>query len=548
MNGLSRWSVGLRHAAAALGYALGYALIRQLSWSHWVLFAGYRLSVLLLVPYRYWPALAIGELGPVGYTSLSCLETFGGLWSSIMLLSPIALAMPVVQFCRDRLRMIPAGGPVRMGAVLLCTLCTSGLWTLANTAALSVAHVPANTPPIDYGLEISRWIVGNYLGILTVVPLVLMIRGAWLIRSASWRDIATQALRSRLTTETLAYLLPTLVLLTWIALDARSEGARQVAQMLMFVPVLGLALRHGWHGAAIGGTAASIAVVLTMPERYDTTTLQSEVFVAFAATSMLLFGSRIAALHHRVAMRNEHVDRSLALARRIQTQNEAQLSQTAQAIELVSESIHATEEAMFDRLRQWWPAVDVRELRRRTAMTREQLFQLEDGLHPMTLRERGLVASLRYGGIARALDAHRIGYWFQANGDLHALSKPMQLGLHRLICETVSHLFVSHGVSDLALHIRSGRRQGRRCAIIRLDALFSTDPALRVRAGTLVSRLAATGLGLSAIEDRVALFEGKLRVRTTAEGQLISLLLFDPEPMERAVPTTGTAPAHFSCR
>ena len=131
-----RWSVWLRHGAVALCYALGYALLRQVSWSHWLLFTGYRLSVLLLVPYRYWPALVVGEMGPLTYVSLSCLESFGWVWSSLMLVPPIAVAMPVVKACRDRLNMIPARGPVRMGTVLVCTLVVSGLWSLMNLAAL----------------------------------------------------------------------------------------------------------------------------------------------------------------------------------------------------------------------------------------------------------------------------------------------------------------------------------------------------------------------------------------------------------------------------
>jgi hypothetical protein len=78
----------LRHGAVALLYALGFVLLRQVSFSYWVLFAGYRLTVLLLVPRRYWPALALGELGPLAYIALLCLPDFGGPWSMIMMVPP----------------------------------------------------------------------------------------------------------------------------------------------------------------------------------------------------------------------------------------------------------------------------------------------------------------------------------------------------------------------------------------------------------------------------------------------------------------------------
>ncbi|HEY0199902.1 MAG TPA: MASE1 domain-containing protein [Rhodanobacter sp.] len=532
MSNFLRRNVWLQHAAVAVGYALGYALLRQVSWSHWALFAGYRLSVLLLVPYRYWPALVVGEIGPVGYASLSCLETFGWLWSSVMLVPPIALAMPAVKFCRDRLGMIPAKGFVQMGIVLSCTLVVSGIWTLANAAALSVARLPSSFPPIDFGVELSRWFVGNFLGVLTVAPLVLLVRSAWSKRAGTVWVSLSQVMHSRLILETLALLLPTLALLVWIGLDARSEASRQVAQMLMFLPVVALALRHGWHGVAIGGTAASLCVVITMPEQYDTNTLQSEVFVAFAISSMLLFGSRIASLH-RVGKQQQHAgDESLDLARRIQAQTEMQLRQASEAIDFVSETVHATEELMFERLRKLGPSVDTRDFRRRTTAAREQLFQLADGLHPITLKEHGLVAALRYGGVARALNTHRIGYWVHLSGNiqqLQQLPKSMQLGLYRIICEAANHLCASHSVSDLTVHIRGGQLGGRRWAVVRMDALFSNDPGFRKgHDGPLLYRLAATGLGLDAIKDRAALYDGTVRARTTSHGELVSMIFYEP--------------------
>jgi two-component system, NarL family, sensor histidine kinase FusK len=548
MNHGMRWNVWLRHGAVALAYALGYVLLRQVSWSHWTLFAGYRLSVLMFVPYRYWPALVIGEMGPLAYVSFSCLESFGWVWSSVMLVPPIALAMPVVKACRDRLDMIPAHGQVRMGVVLMCTLAVSGLWTLANVVALSMATIPSNVPPINYGVETARWVIGNYLGILTLVPLVLMVWEGRAKRGVSWRATVEHALRSRLAIESAVFVVPALALLVWIGLDASEEGSRQVAHMLMFLPVVWLALRHGWDGAAVGGAIASVAVVLTMPEINDKSTLQAEVFVAFAATSMLLFGNRIAQLHQQKGQAAGREDKSLDLARRIQAQCEAQLRQTSLGIEQASEAIHATDELLFER--QLRPTADSRELRRRSTAAREQLFQLADGLHPVALRERGLVAALRHGGIARTLNSRRIGYWCQTRGGINQLSDTLQLAIHRLVCEGVSYLCTAYSIGDLTVHLRSGQYAGRRWAVIRIDALFSTDSDLRVRGSFLLHRLGASGLGLDVIKDRAALHEGKVRVRATEHGECISVLVHESDPRqlhvaERAVPEKRTTLVEF---
>ena len=78
-------NIWLRHLAVAAGYAVSYLLLREISFSHWVLFAGVRLCALMLMPYRYWPALLVGELLPLGYISLSCLDQYGWMWSAVML-------------------------------------------------------------------------------------------------------------------------------------------------------------------------------------------------------------------------------------------------------------------------------------------------------------------------------------------------------------------------------------------------------------------------------------------------------------------------------
>jgi two-component system, NarL family, sensor histidine kinase FusK len=340
-----------------------------------------------------------------------------------------------------------------------------------------------------------------------------------------------------------AFVLPALALLVWVGLDASGDGSRQVARMLMFLPVIWLALRHGLHGAVVGGAAASIAVVVTMPELYDTATLQAEVFVAFATTSMVLFGDRIAQLHPQKGQGAEHGDKSLELARRIQAQCEAQLRQTSLGIEQASEAVHATDELLFER--QLRPTSDSRELRRRATAAREQLFQLADGLYPVTLRERGLVAALRHGGIARTLNGRRIGYWCHTRGGINQLSDALQLAIHRLVCEGVSYLCTTYSIGDLTVHLRSGRSAGQRWAVVRIDALFSTDSDLRVRGSFLLHRLAASGLGLDVIRDRAALHEGRVRVRATEHGECISVMLHesDPQPVhaaERVVPEKRT--------
>lgn len=66
-----------RHVVVCVGYALCYAMLRDVSVSHWNLPAGLRVACLLLFPYRYWPALLVGELIPVSHHAWSHVNDFG---------------------------------------------------------------------------------------------------------------------------------------------------------------------------------------------------------------------------------------------------------------------------------------------------------------------------------------------------------------------------------------------------------------------------------------------------------------------------------------
>lgn len=82
----------LRHVAAAVLYAVGYGLFRAVSFSHWMPIAGFRLVVLLLMPYRYWPALVLGEIVPLGYVAAECVDQFGLAWAALKTLPSSLLA------------------------------------------------------------------------------------------------------------------------------------------------------------------------------------------------------------------------------------------------------------------------------------------------------------------------------------------------------------------------------------------------------------------------------------------------------------------------
>ncbi|HEV2621038.1 MAG TPA: MASE1 domain-containing protein [Frateuria sp.] len=522
-----RSSVWLRQLAAAGAYALVFELLRQVSFSHWFLFAGLRFSALLLVPYRYWPALLLGEAGPLAYTAVQCADQYGWLWGTFFMVPPVLFMMPLARWCRERHRIFPTRATTNINLFLLYTLAASAIWTSVNMATLSLMRLPPGET-LPYKGEVAGWyFIGFFLGILTLVPSVLMVREELL--GGGTQRLWARFVESRLAMDAMCLLLPSLALLVWLASDT-AGAVGQDARVAMFLPVVWLALRHGWRGAAVGGTAASIAVVLTMPRLYDTDTLHAQVFIAFTITTMMLLGGRIADLNERERHEKAEARLALALAQRNVYLGEMQLRQTSYALEQMSAAIQASYTQLLGRLRSLTPGVDERSYYRQAAVTQHQMYRLADSLYPLSWRERGLPAALREGSIPRALDEAGITYWCDIQGmGLGELSTSIHMALYRLASEAIALACAKRNISSVRLLLRSGAFGGRRWAVLCIDSRVDYERLSRVRWDELLPTLGGSGLGLGALKDRAMVFGGTVRIRSLAQGSRISLILFDPQ-------------------
>lgn len=541
----ARWNGWLKQGMAVIGYAAGYWVLQHISFPYWVLFAGFRLATLIFVPQRYWAALAVGELAPLGYLALSCASQYGMAWAALTLFpTPIVLAMPLVHLCKTRLRMLPMRGGVRMGVLLLCMLLVSTLWTLMNTGRLAVTQVPADYH-VDYATALARWFIGNLLGTLTVVPLAVLLREAWpsTTAEARWRPL----LDSRLAMEGAFLLLPALGLLVWIAAHATTQSSENAAQMAMFLPVVMLALRHGWQGAAVGGSLASVAVVLTMKGMDDVGAIQAETFIAFAISSMLLLGSRISVLNQRDAAERIEVQEALVLARRNIGIGEARLRVAAEFLEQIRETVQVGYDRMLSQLRQV-PTIDSRVHARQAATVQEQLFRLSDGLYPAGWRDKHLLVTLRQGPLARALDEAGVCYWCDSRGDFAQISSGLHLDVYRLVGECLTLACENLPPTHVHVRLRSMRIGGRSWVGVWMRAWTDPDQVAAIRLNDVRLRLGGAGLSWEAAEDRVRSYQGRLRHRTSTHGHVIAAILPNPQPLPKGTrdPVSWVAGGDFT--
>lgn len=519
----------LRQLGVAAAYLAIASLFRELSISHWLIVCGLHMAVLLLTPYRYWAALAVGDMVSLGYLSITCADQFGVAWAIFNLLPSLALAMPVVYLFRERRPILLDRTTINVGALLACALLVSALRTADSLFMVSITKLPEGYPPLHYGFLTGQWMLGNYMGALTVVPFVLMV--SQVLQETSWKDLGARFLKSRLAMECVFLLVPTLAFLLGLGLSSSpTANTRQLAQLAMFLPVVWLTMRYGWQGATVGGTLASLAVVALMPKMFDPDTLSAQVFIAFIISTMLLMGARIGALNHQAQQERTDLRMALALAQRNMSQGEVQLRMTSQALEQVRETVHAVYNVMLGRLRHMTPVIDDRSYRRQALVAQDQLYRLADSLCPVT-NDRGLPAVLREGPIARMLDESGIAYWCDLRGPVSMLSSTIHLAIYRLVCEAVADGCTRRDVSDIRVQVRCGRRGQRLWSMVRINLRSRPERLHQVRWDDLLPRVlrTATGLGWPAIEDRAATFEGRARENLISSGRCISVLLFDPE-------------------
>ena len=522
-----RWaSAWFRYTAVAVAFAIGTSLFRAMIIPHWVLLCGFHLSVLLLVRYRYWPALLVGEAVSLAHLSYVHFD-LGVTWAILNLVPSSLLVMPIAYLCREKWRLFPTRDTVNMGALLAGSLLAACTMAFNNLLLLLAVRLPPSYGPIHYEQVVSHWVLGNYLGILTVTPLVLAIVQS--ARHSGWRILQTEISESRLVLESAFLLMPALLLLIWVGRSI--SQAREIAQMAMFMPMVWLALRHGWKGAAIGGTAASFAVIALMPARSDQSTLQAEVVIAFAVSTMLLMGARIALLNHRAEKERNDLRLALALAQRNVHTSEMQLRVTSQVLDQIRETVHSGYSMMMGRLKSLQPTINDRSYHLQALIAQDQLYRLADSLYPTALREHGLPATLSEGALSRVLSDTGITYRSEIRGPLGQLSPAIHLAIYRITCEAVADACIRRDISEISVVVRCGRHQDRHWVMTRIDCRTHPQQVEHVRWNELIPKVVlrtTSGLGRQAIEDRAATFEGRARERALPDGRRISVFLLDP--------------------
>lgn len=274
--------------AVAAAYAACYEVTRYFSYSHWILTAGLRLGCLLLVPYRFWPALILGESLPVVQNALLHQADFGWAWTCVSSIPFIPLCMPFVKAIREKMPLYDANGQLNattiLFATLVCALITAVRTDMAVFAALIVTPDGWDAWRSEALIDLLAYVLGAYLGALSLAPMLLVLREGFR-ENLSWKRF----FESRLTRDVALGALP--LLLVFAAVASVSSGlSLDVLRLGMAVPVIALTARHGWKGTAITGMLSSIALATTSATLLDPAMIRTQVILALVISGSLIVG------------------------------------------------------------------------------------------------------------------------------------------------------------------------------------------------------------------------------------------------------------------
>lgn len=531
----------LAQVGVAVGYALLYLATHPFSTSHWPIHAGVRLACLLLFPYRFWPALLIGEALPNAYEVYPCLDSLGPAWVAVKSIPPFIVSMPIVWWCRTKMSPFRSKYFVDVKALIVCILLVSAGGMAYSTLAAWVA-VPTSHDPSDQFS--ASWMVGFFLGpylaILSVTPWVLMVKLDY--RPGHVREHVRRIMESRLTLDTVTLLVPSIALLAWLNIEG-NPLIKQTAPIAMFIPLAWLTLKYGWRAAAVGCplAIACISLPISLEQDADPKTYATQTLLVIVVTCLFALGARISAQLVREERERDGARNVQRLARQSLQLGEQRMRQTSQALEYLAGTLHVTNGRLLEQMRRIVPNLESHAFYKQALATQSQVYRLAESMHPVAWRERGLPAALNET-IARALDEAGIAYRCTITGrGFTRLAPAVLTATYRAACETVVYVSSRLACTRVRLVLRGGETNNKRWVVLRVEGILEdTGVANAVyfseERHRLAAKLGASALDIPEIRDHVGIFDGMLHVRTSQNRLRITALLLDSSrEMQRSI-------------
>jgi hypothetical protein len=444
--------------AIALVYALAYWASREVSFDQFHLPTGIRVAALLLCPLRLWPYLLVGEYCYFGFARYPMIDKYGLAW--VVLGS--SFLMPSVMLIVYLLRRLM---DTKTDVWLICVAAASAI--TVTTLSLLLPYLLWTTPPAaGIRTDAVRFLVGDFIGILTIAPLALL----WMKRR-EYSPLTSYLLLPTVACLVLMGLLGVAVL--WFPADAGAGKTNML--LLLSLPAVALTCMHGWRGAAISVPIWSLIVRLTMPasgvaDSFDPAAFSAQQSLAVVGIALLTVGSFLS--HYRQQFKEREVDemKVLSHSRASHIANEMALRRRALDIRTLGDGLDTSLSGLAD----WLTAEGHRDLATSllnvTVVHSRKFREQVSMVYPTSLEHVGLYLALQIGGISEAWKVPQRFAEHCLIGDPCRLSLGLQLAAYRTVIEAAS-LLLDHEPGQLQIRARCGQSRAGKGIVISVGTL-----------------------------------------------------------------------------
>ena len=435
-------------------------------WAAWYFPVGLRIVALLILPFRFWPALLIaGPLGgnthhiiwydfPISHLS----KTITDIYSSGNTYATIALA-----YAKYTLR----GRSITTLKALIIVLVTCFIYRgirsfyLVGLGVNKSKYFYANIPEERLFEIILNHLLGGMVGILTLVPVGYLVFEAWKIRhNIQWRKV----------------LVATQQMLLFIAVAAtiyiNQPKTLYLIRMLAIIPLIWFAYRYGWFGA-IGSLL--VINLLLMANVYGLNQAEALIDQQMYIISYALTGMLIGALineqkqaNRSLSNQNELLDKTNLELRQL-TQKAQYLASRAVTLQ-EQERKHLSQE-LHDEVGQSITALktEMKVLELKLAQTTDNklfskvqsvsdqiydsVYSVLNWLRPRVLDDLGLKQCIEGNYLSSRLAAAGIQYQSQIFGDIGKLNEAAQTTILRICQEAVTNTIKYSHASNLFINL-----------------------------------------------------------------------------------------------
>jgi hypothetical protein len=492
----------------AVIYAVACWGARKVSLDQFYLPAGVRVAALLLCPPRLWPYLILGEYAYFAQMRHPLVDKYGWAWvvvASACLMPAVALVVRLHRRMMTETRQVWLISIGAVSAVVVTTLnifLSELLWP-----------IPPEMPVLT---ALARYVVGDFIGILTVAPLAML----WATRHSApdW---------------TAAFFKPVVAALSLMAflgfsaalVSAESTTVKTSLHVLMALPAIALTCLLGWRGAAIAVPALNLVIGLTTPKPYpasfDPATFTTQLIMATAGIALLVLGSRITHFYYHSRLRGDSEKIAIKLARSSHVASEMGLRERALHLRKIGDGMDVSLNEVVNWLKLQGHH-DIAGSLLHTSLVHSRQFRAQASMvYPTALDQLGLYVALQAGGVRETWDlTHRVTRP-RLEGDPCQLSVDLQLAAYRAMTDAVSLLLESES-GQIQVRARCGRYGPSRGILVTIGLLDAERPLSEATMVTAVERLAGRALAYGGVvqcrRNRVRLLLTETHTRSARES------------------------------